>query len=307
MGRHAEQPPADGLQSEQSYERPWRLPIYRKAMATLIATLVFFLYSFLILLIPLQQANQSLAHGSVKMATVDSSRIIRAKPDLQRISYHFENGSGKVIYGEVSRDKPDSQNEIDSWGAGRNINVHYLSDTTYIVGDVIPNSLTLMSIVFSLVLSLLLVALGTSLTEVRARSDDEWKILNPRPEATVIQFNEKTNRSELSERSSGVLVESYRSLAAAPRGFIFSFFFILFFVFGVISAALFLSVLTMANPSPDSVVVDLAGSFIVSSTLCFLTGALSHRFYLSEIGQEKEAEILRRRQLIEDHRKNVAQ
>jgi hypothetical protein len=308
MGKHAEQVTTDFYTPKQSSRKRPR-PLLPSKPIILLASLMLSIAVFITsLVIPLQNANQALAHGTIGTATVTSSEIVehRRGSDSQWIKFYFKNDLGRTVFGHASRDAPQSTNELERWGRGQQVTVHYTSDDNYVVDDVMPDSFYMPILWFMLLLPSLFLSVVVSISRLRWRSQDEKMILNPKVGTAASRFNHETNRSELpAELSNRIKVESYSSLTSFKHGFLYNLFYLLAFAFAVIWMMLTLSLLTLAQPTPDGHVLALSLSLMVVSALCCLSCALCHRAYLAELEPEQDAEIARRRQLLEDHRKNL--
>lgn len=308
MGRHAEQITTDLYTPRRSSRQYSRTPVAPKAAFSLTALLLFIAAFVPMLIIPLQHANQALAHGSIKTATVTSSEIIKypRSDTSQRIAYYFKNDDGETVFGVTSRTKPQSTDELERWSSGKQVRVHYVSDKNYVVDDVLPGRFYILIWTFIFGFPALLMGALKSISEVRIRSEAERVILNPKPGSSTIHFNHETNRSELpADRASGLMTESYRSLTSFQHGFKFHFFGTFAFILAAVSTMFVLSLLTLSQPTHDAHVLVLSVSLLVASAVCCFSCALCHRAYLTELGPERETEIARRRQLLEDHRRKV--
>lgn len=256
-------------------------------------------------IIPLQQANQAISHGTLKTATITSSVIKDMgwrSSDSQRITFRFVNNDGHTVWGSTSRTKPSSPSERDEWQVGNNLSIHYISDSHYNAGDDPPEPLPVLSVTLSFIIGFLLMPL-LLIRSVKVRDGKEKDILDPSPPEPVITFNHETGRSQISEPEYATL--PYGTLARVNQTFAYKVFVFMAYIFAIISTHLLSLLATMAHPSPTSYWLTGATAITGGAAVTWLFIRLANRNYRKQLSKDQIKEIDRRHKLLEKHRKGM--
>lgn len=249
----------------------------------------------------LQRDNQALAYGSVKSATITASRIQdeRRGSDSQKITFVFSNDEGKQVWGRSSRPEPSDATEQSKWDTGKSINIHYLSDANYFIGDDLQPDSFIAPFISSSVIPLL--ALGLILRPIRPTPRDKYEedILNPaRPEA-VINFDHESGRAVISG-SSDVRYKSYTSIATPQESIGYQ---VAAWIFGAVAMGTMLIFTTFAYPAEPYLTLLLPALSLSAFALSAAFVHMTRTKQKDSLGEERRKEIERRLLLIEIHRR----